>query len=116
MAKKATKKWNRVHFFVKEKKCNADMKKIPEEHPAYVFEQSKTHYKAIHFTSHPTTHGNENVRLKHNIDPKEEQKATYAVPYSEPRSKKEYQPPDKKYRIHRDDVGTINKLKHKKCR
>lgn len=68
--KKSKKKWHRVNFFMKEKKTNPNMKKEdPEEHPTLIFSQSKTHYKGVRFTSHPTTHGKNNEPLLHNIDP-----------------------------------------------
>ena len=99
---------------MKEKKNTAGMKRVPEEHPALIFEQSRTHYKGIHFTSHSTTKGQSNIPLRHNIDPNEKERRTYAVPYKEPRPKSEYQPPDKKYRIHREDKATVNALKRRK--
>ena len=111
--KKTTTKWHRVHIFMKEKKTNPNMKKQdPEEHPAWIFEQSRTHYKGIHFTSHPTTRGEPNVELKHNIDPNERVKKSFAVPYRAPRPKKDYQLPDKEYRIHKDDKAKVNALKY----
>ena len=111
MAKKQQKKWNRVHFFVKEHKPNVKDKK---EHPGYAFEQSKTHYKVIMFTHHPTTNGKDNVPLKHNIDPEEKDRKSYAIPYKNPRPREEFKSPDKKYRIHSEDRGTINSLKYNK--
>lgn len=111
--KKTTKKWHRTNFFMKENKENENMKKEPEEHPAWVFGQSKTHYKAIHFTKHPSTNGKKNVLLKHNVDPDEHSFSSYAVPFREPRPKKEYKPPDKAYRIHKEDKATVNSLKNR---
>ena len=99
---------------MKEKKNNPEMKQKPKEHIALIFEQSRTHYKGIHFTSHSTTNGANNVLLLHNIDPDEEVRPSYAVPYKAPRPRTEYQPPDKKYRIHKDDKATINSLKRRK--
>ena len=102
---------------MKELKDNPSMKKkFPEEHPAWIFSQSKTHYKAIHFTSHSTTHGEKNVKLKHNIDPREKTRPSYAVPYKEPRPKKDYQFSNIKYRIHKEDKAIVNSLKNKKRR
>ena len=88
----------------------------PEEHPTWIFGQSRTHYKGIRFTSNETTHGKKNVPLKHNIDPDVKDKRSYAVPYDSPHPKKEYQPPDKAYRIHKEDRATVNSLKNKKRR
>ena len=116
IVKKRQKKWHRVHFFMKEKKNNFDIKAGVKEHPELVFGQSKTHYKSIRFTTHPTTNGVSNVPLKHNIDPTDKTRKSYAVPYKQPRPRKEYQPSDKNYRIHKDDLSTINKLKNKKSR
>ena len=110
------KKWHRVHFFMKEKKNNDNIVHNVKEHPELVFSQSKTHYKSIRFTTHPTTNGVENVPLKHNIDPNDTTRISYAVPYKQPRPKKEYQSADKKYRVHSEDLSTINQLKHKKSR
>ena len=110
--KKSTKKWHRVNFFMKEKKDNPNMKKKdPDEHPTWIFSQSRTHYKGIRFTSHPNTHGKPNTELRHNVDPNEMVKKSYGVPYDSPKPKREYQPPDKPYRIHKDDKATVNSLK-----
>ena len=113
---KTKKKWHRVHFFMKEKKNNANIKHDVKEHPELVFSQSKTHYKSIRFTTQSTTNGVDNVPLKYNIDPNDITRKSYAVPYKQPRPRKEYQPVDKKYRIHSEDMATINQLKHKKSR
>ena len=37
----------------------------------------------------------------------------YAVPFREPRPKKEYKLPDKEYRIHIEDKATVNSLKYR---
>lgn len=49
--------------------------------------------------------------LKHNIDPKEDAKATYVKRIPDVTDQKEFRTPDKKYRIHEDDVPTIRKYK-----
>ena len=109
MGKKELVKWHREHFFVREKKDNPK-----DEHPAFVFEQSSRYYKVIVITAHPTTHGKDNVELKHNIDPKRSDKS-YAVPYRGPRRKSDFYPKKLKcYRIHKDDEVIIKQLKNRK--
>ena len=101
---------------MKEKKNNTDIKNGVKEHPELVFSQTKTHYKSIRFTTHSTTNGVENIPLKYNIDPDDKTRKSYAVPYKQPRPRNEYQAADKNYRVHKDDLPTINKLKNKKSR
>ena len=60
--------------------------------------------------------GVENIPLKYNIDPDDKTRKSYAVPYKQPRPRNEYQAADKNYRVHKDDLPTINKLKNKKSR
>lgn len=97
---------------MKENKINPNMKKEdPEEHPAWIFSQSRTHYKGVHFTSSATTNGKENIPLKYNIDPDEKERKSYGIPYRGPRPKSEYKAPDKMYRIHKEDKATVNSLK-----
>lgn len=110
MTKKTKKKWNRTHLFVKEDKSKSNYKNDPKEHPGYVFEQSKTHYKAITFTHHPTTNGRANRKLNYNIDPNGVGDS-YGVRYTAPRPKSDFKPADKPYRIHKDDYSIIKDLK-----
>ena len=110
MINKPKKKWNRTHMFVKEDKSKSNYKNDPKEHPGYVFEQSKTHYKTITFTHHPTTNGISNRKLKHNIDPSDAGDC-YGVRYTAPRPKSDFKPADKPYRIHKDDFPIIKELK-----
>lgn len=107
MVKKQKKKWNRVHFFQKEKKNDESRK----SHPAYIFAQSKDSYKAIIFTHHETTDGKPNVKFQYNIDPTDSKRSSYGVPYRGPRSQKDFQPADKTYRIHKDDYSKLKELK-----
>lgn len=108
---KKKQKWHRVHFFRQEKKRDAENRKIGKEHPAYIFEQSPKHYKAIIFTSHPTTDGEANEKMKHNVDPLDTTRTSYGVYYRGARPFSDFRPPDKAYRIHKDDMPTVKKLK-----
>ena len=110
MGKKKS-KWHRVHFFRQERKRDADNRKTGKEHPAYIYEQSSRHYKAIIFTSHPTTDGVKNERMKYNIDPSNTETHSYGVRYRGPRPFSDFRSPDKTYRIHKDDMPTVKKLK-----
>ena len=109
MTKKTKKKWHRAHFFAKENKNTNGVTGL-KEHPVYVFEQSHNSYKVIPFSHSLTTNGNQNLPLKHNIDPKGVE-TSYGVRYTSPRSKSEFKPADKPYRIHKDDYPTIKALK-----
>jgi hypothetical protein len=107
--KKSTRKWNRTHYFVNEKKTGgSDREK--KEHPALIFEKSGNQLKPIVFTHSETTDGKQNVRLKFNVDP-DDSKPCYAVPYRAPRRSSEFQPPKKNYRIHKDDYETVKTLR-----
>lgn len=106
---KSKRKWNRVGFFQQEKKPKGT-KGERREHPAWIFGQSGTLYKSIVFTLNATTDGKDNVKLNHNVDPDSEE-ACYGVPYRGPRSSKDFQPPKKKYQIHKDDLPLIKELK-----
>ena len=109
MIKKTKNKWHRAHFFAKENKNKNGVTGL-KEHPVYVFEQSKTSYKVIPFSHSLTTNGNQNLPLKHNIDPKGVG-TSYGVRYTSPRSKSDFKPADKPYRLHKDDYSTIKALK-----
>ena len=106
---KAKRKWNRVGFFQQEKKPKGT-KGEQREHPAWIFGQSGSQYKSIVFTSNATTAGKDNVKLKHNVDP-DSKEPCYGVPYRGVRMASEFQPPKKKYRIHKDDVPVVKVLK-----
>ena len=59
------------------------------------------------------THTPENetdyVKLKHNIDPDETSASTYMKKQYAISRSGSFDPPDKKYRIHKDDKGTVKK-------
>lgn len=111
---KKPRKWNRVHFFQNEKK-KQDTRGKYREHPALIFEKSGKQYKAIIFTSCTTTDGIKNIKLLHNVDP-DSIDDCYGVPYRGPRSKNDFQPPKKPYRVHKDDVSRIKQLKYSEKR
>ncbi len=49
--------------------------------------------------------------LKHNIDPDEKDRSSYVKKKYEVNDKSKLREPDKKYRIHKDDIETIKKYK-----
>ena len=108
MAKKQS-KWNRVHFFQEEKK-EKDTRGKFREHPALIFGQSGKQYKAIVFTKNATTNGVKNEKLKHNVDPSDASDC-YGVYYRGPRPSSDFQKPSREYRIHKDDMPTLKRLK-----
>lgn len=57
------------------------------------------------------TDGVLNVPLQHNIDPDEKNKRSYMLPRHFVGSKEHFQDPDKKFRIHKDDMDTVKKYK-----
>ncbi len=107
MAKKnCNKKWNRRHEF-KRKKSN----KKGVGHPVYVYGASKSSYKYLTFTHEPEKDfENDYEELKHNIDPLDSNKSYVKKKYGVSRQSA-FRSPDKKYRIHPDDVHTVNKYK-----
>lgn len=100
-------KWNRAHFFKRKKSTKRQV-----GHPVYVYGKSGRYYKYLTFT-HTPERGKEKdyEKLRHNIDPKEDAKATYVKRIPDVTDQKEFRTPDKKYRIHEDDVPTIRKYK-----
>lgn len=108
--KKENRKWNRVHFFQKENKIKKGVK-TGKEHPAFVFQQSGNQYKAIIFTHSPTTDGKPNEPFTHNIDPDDTSKKSYGVPYRGVRPASDFKAPDRPYRVHKEDLPKLNRLK-----
>ena len=106
MVKKQKKKWNRAHGFQWHKAT-----KSTKGHPAYVYQRSKYKNKYLVFTHSPTTNGEENVKLKYNIDPEEKDRNTYVRKKSFVDDRINFEKVNKKYRIHSDDLNTIKKYK-----
>lgn len=106
MAKKKRTKWNRQHQFKRKKSSKNGV-----GHPAYIYAQSVRNYKYLSFTHDVETDGVLNVPLQHNIDPDEKNKRSYMLPRHFVGSKEHFQDPDKKFRIHKDDMDTVKKYK-----
>lgn len=70
-------------------------------------------YKYLTFTHMPKTGCEQDYeRLKHNIDPAEDGiRSVYVKKKFDVTRKDAFRDPDKKYRIHPDDVNTIKKYK-----
>ena len=88
--------------------------KNKKAHPAYIFGRSGRLRKHLIFTHSSTTDGKDNIRLDHNIDPSEVGKDSYVRPISFISHDDDFDPPDKKYRIHYEDLPKINSIKKKK--
>ena len=97
-------KWNRVHEFKKRKSGEY------VGHPVYG--KNKRAYKYLTFT-HKPEEGKENDyhKLKHNIDSKEKDKPTYVKKTFGVNRYNDFDPPSKKYRIHKDDQAIIKRYK-----
>ena len=102
-------KWNRVRIWSRKKPT-----KSTKGHPAYIFERSGRLMRHLLFTHSPTTDGEENVLLKHNIDPDEVDRDSYVRPKAFVSQDGDFEPVDKKYRIHKEDQETIKQIKQKK--
>lgn len=106
--KKTNRSWNRVHYF-KRKKSNS--KRVG--HPVYVYKTSGRYSTCLVFTHSPEA-GKEQYyeRLKHNIDPNEDGvRNSYVKTKPETTRSDSLLDPDRKYRIHRDDMPLIRKYK-----
>ena len=107
MAKKQKgpkKKWNRAHFFLRQKS-----NKERVGHPVYVYGTSGRVYKFLLFT-HTPEEGKESefIKLRHNIDSKDP-KDSYMLKKFRTSRDEAFDPPDKKYRIHEEDRCTVKK-------
>ena len=100
-------KWNRSHEFKKKKSSRREV-----GHPVYVYGKRGRNYKYLTFT-HKPEEGKENdyEKLKHNIDPNEKDRDTYVKKKYDVSVSRKFDPPDKKYRIHGEDVPTIKRYK-----
>ncbi len=62
------------------------------------------------FTHSKTTNGIRNVKMKHNIDPSDSSEI-YMRPFHFVGKDIDFENPNKKYRIHKEDMPTVNKYK-----
>ena len=100
-------KWNKVHFFKKQKSTKNEV-----GHSVLVYRQSKQYYRYLTFTHTPEDDKLDNYKeLKHNIDPLETNKKSYFNIYPRTTIKGSFRKPDKKYRIHEDDLDLIKEYK-----
>lgn len=108
MPKKPGKKWNRAHFFKREKSTRRKV-----GHPAYVYATSSDDYKYLTITHKPEPGKEDEYEpLKHNIDPAEDgKKRSYVKKRYGIKHRGLFEDPDKPYRIHKEDVSTIKKYK-----
>lgn len=108
MPKKPGKKWNRAHFFKREKSTRRKV-----GHPAYVYVTSSDDYKYLTITHKPEPgKEDEYERLKHNIDPAEDGKrSSYVKKRYGIKHRGLFENPDRPYRVHKEDVPTIKKYK-----
>lgn len=81
-------------------------------HPVLVYRQSKQHYRYLTFTHTPEDDKLDNYKeLKHNIYLLETNKKSYFNIYPRTTIKGSFRKPDKKYRIHEDDLDLIKEYK-----
>ena len=101
-------KWNRAHYFARKKSTPRQV-----GHPVYVYGKSGKYRKYLTFTHKPETGKELNYEeLKHNIDStRDKQEKSYVKKQYGFSHEDKLQPPDKKYRIHEDDLETIKKYK-----
>lgn len=106
MTQKKRTKWNRQHQF-KRKKSNAK----GVGHPVYIFASSNRRRKYLTFTHDRDNKFPDKVPLQHNIDPDvvDPNNKTYVLPYYSIDRDDAFDPLDKRYRIHKDDLGVIRK-------
>lgn len=101
-------KWHRTHQFKRKKSTTRKV-----GHPVLVFGTKGADSRFLVFTHTPEV-GNESnyEKLRHNIDPLEDGKRdTWVKKTPEVARSKSLRDPDRKYRIHEKDLGTIKKYK-----
>ncbi len=106
--KKNSRKWNRRHEFQWHKAT-----KSRKGHPSYITESSGTRFRFFCFTHSPSTDGEQNIKLKHNIDPKEVRDC-YVRPVRQIDTVYSFEPAKIKYRIHEEDKPLIQRLRKEK--
>ena len=105
--KKNSRKWNRTHTFSRQK-SNHDR----VGHPALVYGESGPYRKYLLFT-HKPEEGKEDEyeKLKHNIDPEETDRDSFVKKRYYVSHQDSLIAPDRKYRIHPEDVSIVKKYK-----
>ena len=107
--KKTVPKWNRKHEFKKKKST-----KRAVGHPVYVIATNRNNSKYLTFTHKPEVgKEKEYTMLNHNIDPEEDKKGirSFVKNKLDVSRTSKLREPDKKYRIHKEDKETIERLK-----
>ena len=106
MAKNKVKgKWHKAHEFKRKKSTRREV-----GHPSYIYAKRGRDCKYLTFTHNPEKeHETDYIKLKHNIDPKEKVEPTYMKTRYSISTHGSFDPPDKKYRIHREDRETVKK-------
>lgn len=102
--KKTIRKWNRRHEFQWHKET-----KTRKGHPSYIIESCGKYNRFFCFTHSPTTEGIENIKLKHNINPRDPEDC-YVRPVLQTDKPENFEIPWVKYRLHKDDLLTVKKL------
>ena len=100
---KQKKPWNKAHEFKRKKSTRRQV-----GHPSYIYAKRGRNVKYLTFT-HTPENKTDYVKLKHNIDPEEKGSPTYMNTKYSISILGAFDPPDKKYRIHKDDKATIKK-------
>lgn len=101
-------KWNRVHFFKRQKSNNNRV-----GHPVLVYGRNKRAFKFLLFTHNPPK-GKDDPDfhlLEMNIDPDEQTEKSYVKKQFQTSRQSDFEEPIKKYRIHELDKETIKKYK-----
>ena len=108
MAQKKRMKWTRHHHFKKRKPNKKGV-----GHPAYIFAQSGNYNRYLLFTHDENDNFPDKIELQFNIDSNDKSgKKSYVLPYFLEDHNNAFDPPDKKYRIHKDDMKTIKQYQH----
>ena len=106
MPKKPRRKWNRAHYFARKKSTPRQV-----GHPVFVYGTSGKYRKYLTFTHKPEVGKEADFeQLLHNIDPYDKDDCYVKKQYSFSHEDS-LRPPDKKYRIHQDDIKRVNKYK-----
>lgn len=106
MPKKPRRKWNRAHYFARKKSTPRQV-----GHPVFVYGKRGKYRKYLTFTHKPEKGKEVDFeQLLHNIDPNDSEDCYVKKQYSFSHEDS-LRPPDKKYRIHQDDIERVNKYK-----
>lgn len=103
MTRKKSTPWKSANMFKRRKSSDT------VGHPVHVYKKKGRSYKYLTFTHKPEEGRESNYeKLKHNIDPLDSSNCYVSKEYSITR-KDAFQDPDKYYRIHEKDKGTVKK-------